>query len=665
MRDSRASTGAIVVWTICVIASVASLWLLTLSWSRHLKGDLFGGAGGLSFAVLALACATVGAVIAARLPGHGVGRIFLAIGLCTAVSMLAYQYAGYGLSRAERPSGTVLAAWLATPVSEPIAVLLGWALLLFPDGRLPSPRWRAVAGAAVCAVLLLATSDALLPGRLDDPFTAVSNPIGVSGAHGALAAANVLGWTLVVAVMALGAVSAWVRLRRTDEQERLQLELALGAGAVVAAVIALDMLTWLGWPEGELRLRIAVIGLSFAAYAAAIGMAMVRYRLYDLDLVIERTLVYGSLTVLLAATYGLTTLGLATALGSGSAWATAGATLIVAVVFRPLRGALQDVVDRRFSRARYEAVRRVEGFLEELRTGRAEPEAIEGLLRELLGDPTLELRYSMPGAPVADDPRDARARTPVQRGGTPLAVVLHRPIEAPRQAALDALLAAGSLAIEMARLRVELRRQLAEVEASRARIVAAGHAERRRIERDLHDGAQQRLISIGLGLRHAQHELGEASPAVAAAIERAVVELSEAIVELRELAQGLPPSQLDAGLQPALKELADRAPLAVEVRATRERFGVGVEAAAYFVACEGLTNAIKHARATTVVLSAARQDARLVVRIADDGVGGAAPEQGSGLSGLRDRVEVHGGSLRIQSAPNAGTVLIAELPCAS
>jgi signal transduction histidine kinase len=254
-----------------------------------------------------------------------------------------------------------------------------------------------------------------------------------------------------------------------------------------------------------------------------------------------------------------------------------------------------------------------------------------------------------------------RVTVPIERGARPLAQVVHGPLSTEHEQLLRQLVEAGGLAIEIAALRVELRRQLAEVEASRARIVAAGNAERRRIERDLHDGAQQRLVSIGLELRHVQHRLG---PQPGALLDPAVTELAHAITELRALASGLPPSQLDAGLGPALRELAGRAPLPVSVTATSERFSVGVEAAAYFIACEGLTNAIKHADARAVVMSAERRNGSLVVQVADDGDGGAVAHAGSGLNGLRDRVAAHGGTFEVRSG-GAGTTLIAELPCGS
>jgi signal transduction histidine kinase len=165
-------------------------------------------------------------------------------------------------------------------------------------------------------------------------------------------------------------------------------------------------------------------------------------------------------------------------------------------------------------------------------------------------------------------------------------------------------------------------------------------------------------------VRHAQHELGPDAGAHQT-LEGALAEIGEAIRELRELARGLRPAQLDTGLAPALQELASRAVMRVEVDATPERFADGVEAAAYFIACEGVTNATKHARATRVSLSAQRRNGSLVICVTDDGVGGAAATEDSGLSGLRDRVGVHGGKLRIESERGSGTRLIAELPCES
>jgi signal transduction histidine kinase len=589
---------------VVVLASVAALALLALGTDRVLEDDLFGGVGGVGFLILAVAFAVVGAVVPRR-----IGRVFMAIGLLTSISTLCYAYA-----RRDGP-GAEIAAWLWNPLSQPEAPLLGLALLLFPDGRLPSPRWRPVAAVLALSALLVGLGPLVRPSPLTAPFTWLPSLTGIEGAGTVAAALDLAGFTLAIAGVALAAAAARRRLRQAAGVERLQLKLVLSVGTVVAAITVAMMLTWFFWPHDAMQQRMGVIGLAFSAFPVAAGIAIRRYRLYDVDFVLDRTLTYTALTLALAAVYGATTLVLGIALGRGSTWATAGATLVVAVAFGPLRRVLQDAVDRRFRRARYEARRTITAFLEELRAGRAEPEEIEPLLRAALGDPTLELRYVLPdgcvradGTAVAEHWGDPRVRTPIERGGVPLAFVLHRPTGPQRPDPLAELVSAGGLAIEIVRLRTAPGRGLAVVAASRARKVAARDAERRRIERDLHDGAQQRLISIGLELRHIQHESG------IAALDHPVAELSGAIDELRELAHGLPPSQLDAGLEPALRELAGRAPLPVAVRATYERFSVGVEAAAYFVSCEGLTNAIKHAGASSVTLSVQRQNGRLIVR---------------------------------------------------
>jgi len=669
----RARHRAVLVWALTVATATGSVVLLAMSWDRALVDDVFSGLGGVSFAAMSVAFASTGTIITTRVFGNAVGRLFLLIGLLIGIGLLAYQYAAYGLARPDGVPGMAIAAWLVNPVSEPAAALIGLSLMLFPDGRLISPRWRRAAVLCRLAVVLLLVPSFLSPGSLPAPFGSLSNPLGIDGIRTAMTTARMLGWVLAVMGIGLGAASLALRWRRSGGEVRQQLKLVLAVGAVVAAAVTLVLLTWSPWPHGGLSSRIGIVGLLLTLFVVAVGVAVTRYRLYDVDVAIERTAVYGTLTFLLAAAWALTAVALGTALGSGSRWVTAGATLVVAVAFRPLRSVLQDLVDRRFSRARYEARERVSEFLERLRSGQSAPEEIEPLLRELLSDPELELRFFLPesqvyvdtsGTQPQDDPADARIRTPVRRAGAPVAMVVHRPTGPRRPDPLVTLVEAGGLAIEIARLRVELRRQLAEVQASRARIVAAGNAERRRIERDLHDGAQQRLVSIGLRLRHAQHQLGSGESAHAdETLEQAVTELTIAIDELRELAHGLPPAQLDAGLDPALRELAVRAPLPVQVNTTTQRFSVGVEAAAYFVACEGLTNAIKHSGATAVVVSAQRSNGHLIVRVTDDGVGGAVDKLGGGLRGLHDRVAAHGGSLHVESTRDSGTILTAELPC--
>jgi signal transduction histidine kinase len=620
-----------------------------------------------------LATSGVGLLVAVRRSGHPIASLLLANGLLLASTGAAGAYADYAVR--ESPGALPAPEWAVLWDQSSWPLLFGVLIAIafvFPDGRLPSPRWRPIAIGAAAALGLFLVLSFFDPEPFEAPYERVDRPLP--------ALPEVLGmlWPLaflgMIAGLFAGVQAVRVRFRRAHGVERLQLKwLALTAVLVpVTLLVCLAGSLAAGGVE-ETDVFTALFFFMLGAIPTSVGVAVLRYRLYDIDRAINRTLVYGVLTVLLASAYAATTLLLGTGLGSGSAWPTAVATLLVAVAFRPLRARVQDAVDRRFSRARYDARRRIASFLEDLRAGRAAPEEIEPVLREVLSDPRLELLFFLPEGelyvdahkrPVSDRPEDGRLRTPVTRAGVPLGMVVHDPIAAERPGLLEEVVEAAGLAIEIARLHVELRRQLDEVEASRARIVSAGYEERRRIERDLHDGAQQRLVSLGLALRHAQRELGSPEEA-SRALDGAVGEVAGAIEELRELARGVRPAQLDQGLAAALRELAARAPLPVEVTATGERFANELEAACYFIASEGLTNAVKHSRAELVRLSARRANGNLVVAISDDGIGGAAPSAGSGLRGLRDRVEAHGGTLGLESEHGRGTTLTAELPCGS
>jgi signal transduction histidine kinase len=306
------------------------------------------------------------------------------------------------------------------------------------------------------------------------------------------------------------------------------------------------------------------------------------------------------------------------------------------------------------------------------------PQELRGALARAVGDPSLELAFWLPardgyadadGRPlVLPEPGPRRAVTRIEHDGEPVAALVHDPglLDDPRL--LESAAAAARMALENARLHAELEAQLAQVQESRARIVAAGDEERRRIERDIHDGAQQRLVALALELRVAQKRLGrDLGPELEGILADAVDELQLAVRELRELARGIHPAILvDGGLAPALESLADRTPLPVRIASVpSERLPAEIEGAAYFVACEALANAVKHAEATSVSISAVQRNGTLVVEVVDDGVGGADVKGGSGLRGLADRVEAHGGRLSVESPSGGGTRVIGELPCVS
>ena len=306
------------------------------------------------------------------------------------------------------------------------------------------------------------------------------------------------------------------------------------------------------------------------------------------------------------------------------------------------------------------------------------PDGIRDALAKGLGDSTLEVVFWLPERRTYVDstgdsvelPADGRGRvvTRLEHDGEPLAALVHDASLLDEPELIEAGAAAARLALENARLSAAVQAQLTTVKESRARIVAAGDDERRRIERDLHDGAQQRLVALALELRTAHRKLdGTTDPELDRVLTAAVGELQLAVDELRELARGVHPAILtDDGLAAALESLVLRTPVpTVLENAPAERFAPEVEATAYFVACEALANVVKHAGATKATVSAAVHGGQLVVEVADDGVGGARAVNGSGLRGLADRVEAVDGRLRIESPASGGTRVIGEIPCES
>jgi signal transduction histidine kinase len=303
------------------------------------------------------------------------------------------------------------------------------------------------------------------------------------------------------------------------------------------------------------------------------------------------------------------------------------------------------------------------------------PGSVRDALARTLGDPSLELALWLPdrasyvdveGRPVVlPDPGGDRAVTVLGEASAPVAALIHDPVLLERRALLTSAGAAARLALENARLQAELRAQLAELRASRARIVTAGDNERRRLERDLHDGAQQRLLSLGLALQLVRAQLGPDANGASGTLAEADGELRAALDELRELARGIHPAVLtEQGLGAALRSLAERSPVPVTiVNVPDERLTAPAEAAAYFLVSETLTNAAKHANASSVRVSVAHVDGRVLVDIDDDGVGGADPARGSGLRGLADRVVALDGELGVESPPGSGTHVHAEIPC--
>jgi signal transduction histidine kinase len=293
----------------------------------------------------------------------------------------------------------------------------------------------------------------------------------------------------------------------------------------------------------------------------------------------------------------------------------------------------------------------------------------DALAREL-GDPTLELGFWLEeaGAYVDADgrrlelpePGSRRSATHIEGEGGPLAVLVHDPALQDDPGLVDAIAAGAGLGASNARLQVEVRARVAEVQASRRRLVEAGDAERRRLEQRLHEGAERRLVSLEQALGRSRRQ---GARETAARIEGARARIEHTLVELHELAAGLHPRELtDHGLAEAVASLARRSPVPVDLEIPVERYPAEIEAAAYFLCSEALANIAKYASAARVAAEVTAGDGVLRVEVADDGVGGADPARGTGLRGLADRIEALGGTLTVESPPGEGTRLVAEIP---
>ena len=360
----------------------------------------------------------------------------------------------------------------------------------------------------------------------------------------------------------------------------------------------------------------------------------------------------------------LTELGVPT--GLGGRWGLLGILLVATAPLVFLAGLLRA----RLVRAK------VGGLVVEL-GGRSGGEGLRDALARALRDPTVEVAYSIPDeeryvdehgrALELPEPGGRRMVTRIERAGLPIGALIHDAALGEDQDHVDAVCAAAGLAVENQRLHAEVLSRLDEVRASRARIVEAGDTARKRVERNLHDGAQQRLVAISIALGMARSKLAHGCPDEAdALLDQSSQDVATAITELRELTQGLNPAILaEVGLMGALESLAERSFLPVTLRGeTRGDLPASVEAAAYFVVAEALSNAAKHAGASSVCVVVEQGPDRLAVEVADDGSGRAGVRSGGGLEGLADRVAALDGRLMVESPPGGGTVVRAELPCA-
>lgn len=632
----------------------------------------------------ALGFATVGAVVAGRRPEHPIGWLFLAIGVLFGFTLACAGYSLESHLRGPLP-GAGIVGWVLNWVWVPVYGLLAMTFLLFPDGGLPSRRWRALVWVIVAANFVATVTHLLLPTQFmaGRHFT---NPLAWDSPQ--LTALD--GFATSVAVLALlpAAASLLVRLRRASGDQRARLRLFCWTSAVAIVVYVIIGGAGLPW---------LALALAWPTVAVAAGVGILRHRLFDIDVVVSRAVVVAVLAAFLTVVYLAVVVGVGTLVGirRDTPLLAIAATAVAAVAFQPVRARVRAAADRLVYGRRlspYEVLARFSGRLHD-------PVAATDLLAELvqllaegtgaehtqawlrIGD---RLRMSTawpldpPAAPAeiplsaADAIPGADLAQPVSDGDELLGMltVTKRRGDALTNADVElasSLAAQAGLVLRNARLAAELQDSLRALRSSRQRLVTAHDEERRRLERDLHDSVQQHLLGLKakLGAVQALVEQGHTSNA-SSVVQGLQDDADAAIGELREVARGVyPPLLAEQGLAAAIRARARSAPMPVHVEvAGVDRLAGEIESGLYFCFLEALQNVTKHAAARRVEVRLTRGDGQVTLLICDDGVGFdlASTSSGMGLSGLRDRIEAIGGTLTVRSAPTAGTTVTAHVP---
>jgi signal transduction histidine kinase len=627
----------------------------------------------------------VGALITAR-TGNRMGWLFLADGLVLALSLAAQAYAS-----APRP-GAAWAGWAFTLLLEAGTPLLFLLPLLFPDGRPPSRHWWPVVWLAIVSALFGVASVAVSAVNFPNNFPHLHDPVTIVPAP-ALAAAYNQNQILQALLFLAGAAAVIVRLVRSSGEERLQLKWFTYAAAVAALAFGVAALL--------IPQPVIAFAVFFPLIPVAVGIAILKYRLYDIDLVISKTIVYGSLAAFITAVYVLVVVGIGS-LGSSSVSAGSRpglglsilATAVVAVAFQPVRERLQRLANRLVYGRRatpYEALSEFAGRMGStyaaddvlprmarvLAEGTGADRAVVWLKSgaELMagaswppgtGPPP---RVAMPGGQPPAVAGAGRVALVDYQGETLGALsVAKRPGETltPVEGKLMSDLAAqAGLVLHNLGLTSQLQARLAELQASRLRIVTAADDQRRRIERDIHDGAQQQLLAIADTLAAARTLAGHDEDRERALVAQLKAETSGALETLRELARGIyPPLLADQGLPAAVRAQAGKASGPVEVSTDGVgRYPPEIETAMYFCCMEALQNAARHAPGSTVRIGVTDSGAEVTFTIADDGPGfdPAAAPTGSGLRNMSDRLAALGGTCQVDSSPGQGATVTGRI----
>ncbi len=693
--QGRANRSAAALWMGTAVLGAAGLALTVVSWGDLSGGDLLNPVT----AVAGIVYATLGALIVRRV-GNVIGWILLSagFGFVLLASASAYAVVGIATFPGSLPAPEVLGA-ISQWAFVASLLLLAFMLFLFPTGSLPSPRWRPIAGleivASVVTLLLWVVNPVTFGAPAPGGSWTFQNPAGIAAWGGVISTVLVASVWMVAFTVAAGFASLVVRYRVGGGEVRQQVKWVAFTAAMAILCLIGALLALLGCSCDSSLLANVLLDtnalLVLFGVPVAIAIAILRYRLYDIDVIIKRAVVYGLLASTLTAIYVAVVAGVGTLVGSrGSPLLTIVAAVAIALVFQPLRRRAQALANRVVYGDRATPYQVLSDFAEKM----AGTYALEDVLHQMssiLAEGTgatrvdVWLRSGDGLRPVATWPSDAEVPPPVRltgngdipafgdvtravpvRHGDELlgALSLEKPRNEPLSVTEDKLLqdlaAQAGLVLRNVGLTADLQASVEALRASRRRLVHAQDEERRKIERNLHDGAQQQLVAltVQLGLLA---RLAEDPERVRGMSEQLQAALHDAIEDLRDLARGIyPPLLADKGLAAALEAQGRKAAVPTKVEPSGiGRYPQDVEAAVYFCALEAMQNVAKYSQANAAVVRLSEDESELVFEIHDDGRGfdPASTNYGTGMQGMADRLDAIGGHLEIQSEPGHGTLV--------
>jgi signal transduction histidine kinase len=648
-----------------------------------------------------LASATVGALVASRRPGNPIGWLFCAVGLGAAVTAFTDEYVTRGLSNEGGLPGTTLLAWLAGWVHIPILASIPMVFLLFPTGRVRTRRWRPLAWVMVGATLVATLSFLLLPQDLSLNYLGrqrpLPNPTGIEGLGALLDKTALVGGLTLLGAALLSVIALITRFIKARGEERQQVKwlafVAVAAALFLAATMILELVTGTSGDDptptpllGDLLFIGFVLSL-FVGIPAASGIAILKYRLYDLDIVVKKTVVFAILAAFITLIYVGFVVGVGALVGSrGNTALTFAATAVIAIAFQPARHAARRIADRIVYGRRATPYEVLSDFSERV-AGTYATEDVLPRMAHILGAGTgaerarVWLRLGNELHATASWPDEDGARSiaiqgdqlpPFEHehavevrhqgellGALSVAMPPNDPMNPGKSKLIQDLASQAGLVLRNVRLIEELR-------ASRQRIVSAQDEERRKLERNIHDGAQQQLVALSVKLALVRAMARKDVERADAMLGELQAEAKDAMENLRDLARGIyPPLLADQGLVAALDAQARKASIPVEIHSNGiGRYPQDVEAAVYFCTLEALQNVAKYAGASSVSIRLSATNGQLAFSVTDDGAGfdPEAISRGAGLTNMADRLAALGGDVRVESEPGRGTTVTGRVP---